>query len=83
MTQEAFLLKKYFTEQNFQLLKAKNFFHWNVSWKFLCWINVKLVFHEMLWKKNFTGYPSLYAGLLVLHLLLLLNPKLIIELLQI
>ena len=22
-------------------------------------INVKLVFHEMLWKKNFTAYPSL------------------------
>ena len=24
-----------------------------------CEINVKLVFHEILWKKNFTVYPSL------------------------
>ena len=33
MTTDAEYLKKYSTEQNFQLLKAKNFFHWNISWK--------------------------------------------------
>ena len=27
--------------------------------KIHCEINVKLVFHEILWKKNFTVYPSL------------------------
>ena len=27
-----------------------------------CEINVKLVFHEILWKKNFTVYPSLYIS---------------------
>ena len=26
-----------------------------------CEINVKLVFHEMPWKKNFIAYPSLYT----------------------
>ena len=26
-----------------------------------CEINVKLVFHEILWKKNFTVYPFLYS----------------------
>ena len=48
------------------LLKAKNFFHWNVSWnlkktvylefnvKIHCEINVKLVLHEILWKKIFS-----------------------------
>ena len=29
--------------------------------KIHCEINVKLVFHEILWKKNFTVYPSLYT----------------------
>ena len=54
--------------------KAAYFFHWNVSWnlkktvsleynvKAHCEINVKLVFHEILWKKNFTVYPSLKEG---------------------
>ena len=52
------------------LLKAKNLFHWNVSWEpkkkslslnFMLryTIIVKLVFHEKLWKKNFTVYPFL------------------------
>ena len=48
------------------LLKAKNLFHWNVSWnlkktvylefnvKIHCEINVKLVLHEILWKKIFS-----------------------------
>ena len=27
-----------------------------------CEINVKLVFHEIIWKKNFTVYPSLKEG---------------------
>ena len=30
---DGFLLIKYFTERNFGLLKAKHFFHWNVSRK--------------------------------------------------
>ena len=33
---------------------------WNLMLREIhCEINVKLVFYEILWKKNFTVYPSL------------------------
>ena len=68
-------ISSFMTERNFLLLKAKNFFCWNVSSKVKkivslefnvkihCEINVKLVFHEILWNKNLTLYLSLYSFL--------------------
>ena len=77
MTCKAVSFENYFTERSFKLLKVKNFFHWNVSWKLweTVWlefivkihyeINIKLVSHEISWKKNFKMYlflkPNQYA----------------------
>ena len=48
-------LKIYFTEMFHESLKTVSL-EFNV--KIRCEINVKLVFHEIFWKKNFTVYPS-------------------------
>ena len=85
MTRDAVYFEKVFHwTRNFSFLKAQNFFYWNVSYKLIktvlsefnikihCEINFKLVFHERLWKKNFTVYPSLYL-LACLFLLIILE----------
>ena len=38
--------------------RVKKQFNWNLH----CEINVKLIFHEILWRENFTVYPSLYEN---------------------
>ena len=67
------------------LLKAKNLFHWNVSWnlkktvylefnvKIHCEINVKLVLHEILWKKIFSASFPLRISFEILFLNLYLG----------
>ena len=45
-----------FTEMFHEILEKQ--FNWNLMLR--CEFSIKLVFHEILWKKNFTVYPSLY-----------------------
>ena len=52
-------LKIYFIEMFNESFKKTFSLKFNV--KIHCEIKVKLVFHKMLWKKNFTVYPPLYG----------------------
>ena len=65
MTREVASFEKVFhwTEflalESYRFLSLKHFMKLEFDVKIHCEINVKLVFHEILWKKKFTVYPSL------------------------
>ena len=64
MTREVASFEKVFhwTEflalESYRFLSLKHFMKLEFDVKIHCEINVKLVFHEILWKKDFTAYPS-------------------------
>ena len=69
MTRKAVSFEKVFHWTKFLAFESQTFFftemfhesidkQFNWDFKIHCEINVKLIFHEILWKKNFTVYPS-------------------------